>query len=119
MPSRGVIEQLADEDFTTREKAEEELVPFGQKGLAQLGAAARDASLERQRRAIRVLTRLEPNIRTALLRAGRVVAALERAGTPEAQRLLEEWARDGTDSHLVAEAKAALERLSQTFGRGQ
>jgi len=44
------------------------------------------------------------------VRAVRGVEVLERIGTPEAQKVLEEFARAG-ESRLSAEARAAAERL--------
>lgn len=107
----GLIANLGDEDFATREKAEEALFWLGLRTVVQLRRAARDPNPERATRADRVLTRLGPEERAAAARAGRVVAALELAGTPEVRSLLEEWVKKDLDPHLTAEAKAALGRL--------
>lgn len=73
--------------------------------------------LEVRRRVEQLLKRLDnPFLSPQRLRMIRALEVLENAGTPEARRLLERFARGAPESRLAREARASLERLA---GRGQ
>jgi hypothetical protein len=113
-PSK-VTRLLADLDsdrFAVRQQAAAE--------LERLEAAAEPAlrralegrpSLETRRRLERLLARLE-TWSPERLRTLRAVEALERAGTPEARRLLNALAEGAAGAWLTREAAAARDRLT-------
>jgi RNA polymerase sigma factor (sigma-70 family) len=115
---RKLIGDLSSESFDAREAAEAALLKIGRLAEADLRKAlAETDSAEVKQRAGRILGRLSP------LEAGeypaeearelRAVWALELAGTPEARKLLEAWAKEKTGIRLCEEAAAALKRLER------
>jgi WD40 repeat protein len=108
-----LIAALDGDEFAARERA--------QRTLEQTGAGARAAvaralegkpSAEATRRLKAILERLDATRPSPeLLRSLRAVEVLERVGTPEARRVLEELAAGRADALLTREAKAALARL--------
>ncbi len=109
---QGFVRDLASSSYEVRERAFRELAALGEKAEDALRAALLGgADLEMQRRAERLLKRLEgepqPN------REWRYVALLEQIGSSEARQLLGELARGEPGARLTQEAKATLQRLNQ------
>jgi RNA polymerase sigma factor (sigma-70 family) len=116
---RRLLAALDADTFAEREQATAELRRLGKAAEAALRQALADGpSLELQQRVERLLRYLEEQSGPTQEFLGRVRAmeALEQIGTPEAQRVLENFAGRATDAELVREAKASLDRLSR---RGQ
>jgi len=121
-PARGPDPQrltrlLADLDskkYPVREKALEELAKLGE--LAEPGlkrVLEGKPTLEVRQRVERLLEQLEgPIISPDRLRELRAIEALERIGSPEARRLLQDLAKGAPEARLTQEAKAADKRLS-------
>jgi WD40 repeat protein len=113
---RQLIAGLDGDTFDAREAAEAELAKLGRRAEPALRKAlAETTSAEARRRAGRLLARWGPPA-TAEYPAGqarelRAVWALELAGTPEAKKLLAEWAGAGVGERLCEAADAALQRL--------
>jgi hypothetical protein len=99
-----LVQDLGSADFKTREAAERKLKQLGRAVEKELRAALKDdRGAETKSRLNALLASLEPDSVGA-----RAVTVLERIGTPEARKLLEEIAAG--DSRMAREAKAALER---------
>jgi WD40 repeat protein len=111
---RKLIEQLDDESFEVREKAERQLAASRRKWEAQLKAAlAKDPPDEARQRIQRVLE--SPEDTSPLpdrLREQRAVQVLEAIDNNEARRLLRTLAGGAADAELTREARAALDRLT-------
>jgi hypothetical protein len=109
------IEELDADDFAVREKATAELTKLGAMAEGPLRRALRNRpSLETRRRLETLLEKLKDlPIPSTTVRGWRAVEVLEHLATPEAQRLLEEWAGGEPEARLTREAKASLERLSR------
>jgi RNA polymerase sigma factor (sigma-70 family) len=105
--------------FAERDRAVRELEGLGDRAEGALRRfVAGGASLEAQRRAERLLARLEgPVTDRDLLRALRAVEALEWAATPEARHVLERLAGGAPEARLTREAQAALDRLKKPAGK--
>jgi WD40 repeat protein len=109
-----LIADLDDDAFAVREKAQAELEQLGPQAEPALRKALRESlSLEVRRRVERLLAKLPADAGDGMLRAGRVLETLERAGTPEAKEVLEQLARECADDGLKQEAKASLKRLQR------
>jgi hypothetical protein len=110
-----LIARLDSDHFETRQKASAELERLAE--LAQpalLRAKHRKPTPEVRKRVDELLRKLErPVTAPEKLRQIRAVEALERMGTPEAQRLLEELAKGAPAARLTREAKESLERLAR------
>ncbi|HKI30698.1 MAG TPA: hypothetical protein VKA46_02315 [Gemmataceae bacterium] len=108
-----LIADLDAEAFQERESATEELVRAG-KTVEEAVKKALDnkPSAEAKQRLEFVLSKLSGNLGPNMeeVRAARAVEVLEKIGTPEAKKVLEEVAKGG-DSPLTVEARSALERL--------
>jgi hypothetical protein len=107
------IAELDADDFDKREKASRELRQAGRAvRLALTAAMEAKPSPEKRRRLQELLDALK---RTGpppeMVRPTRALELLERLGTPEARRLLEELARGNPDAPLTLEAQATLRRL--------
>jgi sugar lactone lactonase YvrE len=108
-----LIADLDHDRFDVREKATEELAKEGKAA----GPALREAlegrlTLEARRRALGLLERLGPQVPSGEgLRGLRAVEALERMGSPAAQRVLQGLARGSSAAPLTREARASLARL--------
>jgi hypothetical protein len=110
---RHLIDELDNNYFQVREHASgelERLAELAESGLRK--ALENSPSMEAKRRIERLLAKLEtPLLSGAQLRAVRVTTLLERIGTSEARRLLEDLAKGPLEARLTREAKASLERL--------
>jgi WD40 repeat protein len=108
------VAELDSDDFATRERASRELERLAEAAVPALrrGLAARP-SPEGRRRIERLLERHgRPERLTAEgLRQLRALEALERAGTAETRRLIEELAGGEPEARVTREARASLRRL--------
>ncbi|HLW66166.1 MAG TPA: WD40 repeat domain-containing protein, partial [Gemmataceae bacterium] len=108
---RSLIADLASPTFKTREDAEKKLHEFGEQieGLLQ-DALKANPTPEARNRIKALLEALAPTTvpQPAALRSIRAVWVLERIGTPEATKFLEELAKGHEFARLTREAKAAL-----------
>jgi RNA polymerase sigma factor (sigma-70 family) len=111
---RQLVADLESEQFTVREKAQEELAKLGDLAEPALRRTLDNKpTLEARRRVQAVLERLRgPVTRPEMLQALRAVAVLEDIGTPEARRLLEELVQGAPEARLTREAEASLRRLA-------
>ncbi len=114
---RGLIRDLDDDAFATREKAQAELLRIAHRAEKQVRAAlAAKPSAEARTRLGAVLavideTRAEHPPET--LRVLRAIHALELIGTPEARALLEKLTTGASTALETRRARAALARLTQ------
>jgi hypothetical protein len=107
---KRVLADLDSADFSSREKAGQELADLGEAAEPALREALNGKpSLEVRQRLERLLETLE---RRTKLRAVRAVEVLEGVGSPDARRLLERLARGLSGARLTQEAKASLGRLA-------
>jgi WD40 repeat protein len=109
------IDDLDADEFAAREKATAELTKLGAVAEGPLRRALQDRpSLEARRRLETLLEKLKGlPIPSTTVRGWRAVEVLEHLATPEARRLLEEWAEGEPEARLTREAKASLERLAR------
>lgn len=116
-PDDATIDRLvADLDsptFATREKAMAALDRFGDVIVPGLRARLADAkSQEVRQRLVRLLGKLDPATPTGdRLRELRALELLERLGTPDAQKVLQEWASGTPQARRTREAAEALKRM--------
>jgi WD40 repeat protein len=110
-----LIADLDSDQFTARQNASAELERLGNLAEPELRNALKgQVSLEVRRRVTQLLEKLQgPVPTTDRLRAGRALELIERIGTPEAKRLLEQLAAGAPQARLSQDAKAALERLAK------
>jgi hypothetical protein len=110
-----LIAELDNNRFAVREQAATELENLGERATAMCRKALEGApSLELRHRLEKMLKKQEQerwSPSPERLRLLRALEALELAGTPEAQRLLQKLASGVPDAYLTREAKAAVERL--------
>lgn len=108
-----LIKDLDDGRYAVRSKAEAELEKLGELAETNLKMALADKpSLEARQRIEYLLSRLRGPISTPrLLQSIRAVEVLERIGSPEARRLLEQLAQGAPAARLTQDAGAALTRL--------
>jgi RNA polymerase sigma factor (sigma-70 family) len=115
-PDRKAVEalivQLDDAQFNVRDKAAAELYKIGDAIIPSLDNALRGSlTLENKRRMVEMRSRLTSKIlKGDRLRAFRAVEVLERIGTPESRRVLEELAAGAPGTLLTTSAQAALKR---------
>ncbi len=108
-----LLAELGSEQFTTRERASEELAKLGELVEPTLRKALGGATdLEVKRRLKGLLSvsdrgQLPPET----IRQVRAVEVLEHLGGREARRLLETLARGAAEARLTREARESLERL--------
>lgn len=111
---RRLLRDIDSDDFDTRRKAAAELAKVADQGEPLLRAALKESpSAEVKRQVEDLLAGLDAPT-AARLRALRAVEALERIGTKEARRLLEELAGGAKEARLTRDARAALERLKKS-----
>ncbi|MGH7171594.1 MAG: WD40 repeat domain-containing protein, partial [Gemmataceae bacterium] len=110
---RRLLADLESDQFTVREKAQEELAKLSDLAEPALRKTLTGKpTLEVRRRVQVLLERLRgPVTRPELLRSFRAVAVLEDIGMPKARRVLQELAKGAPEARLSREAKAALQRL--------
>jgi RNA polymerase sigma factor (sigma-70 family) len=108
------IAELDNASFAVRDKASQSLKKLGAVAAVALQRAhEKNPSLEVRRRIEQLLQDMRERPATGeALRLGRVLAALEYAGTPDARRLLRELADGADGAWLTQESRAALRRLS-------
>jgi WD40 repeat protein len=112
-----LLAELDADDFEVREQASRALERGGRQAKRALrDLLAKPPSLEARQRARRILARLPASLPAQELSAVRAVQALEYAGTREARKALEHFARGPAGSPLTEECAAALERLSRPVG---
>jgi hypothetical protein len=112
----GRLADLDADTFEARDRAGRELAALGAMVRPQLEKALEGKpSPEKRRRLRALLEALEPGavMSGEDLRQVRAVEVLERAATPEARRLLGEWAGGAPGALLTREARAALGRLGR------
>jgi WD40 repeat protein len=110
------IEELDADNFAVREKATADLTKLGVLAEGPLRRALHNQpSLEVRRRLETLLEKLKDRpIPSTTVRGWRAVEVLEHLATPEARRLLAEWAEGEPEARLTREAKASLERLARS-----
>ncbi len=113
----ALVRDLDSDTFAAREEATRKLREKGAKAETALRRhLAGSASAEARRRVEELLSSLTPPLQRLplageTLRGVRAIEVLERAGTPEARKLLEAWTGPGRDERLTAEAVVAITRL--------
>jgi hypothetical protein len=109
---------LDDDDFVVRQKATRELEKLGEEAEASLRKVLQgNPSAEVRVRVKRLLEKMQGGLPSAgRCHRLRMVEVLERIGTPEARRVLEEAAGNRSDPWLAAEARQACRRLDQRGG---
>jgi RNA polymerase sigma factor (sigma-70 family) len=115
---RRWIRELDDKRFAVRERATAGLKKLGREVEADLRRAlAKGPTEEARRRLGRLLAdlpaRTAPLSARDLLQRLRTLEVLDRAGTPEARRLVEALAAGPADSPLARQAQAVLRRLGK------
>jgi WD40 repeat protein len=116
-----LIADLDSDDFVVREAATKELGKWEEAALSFYQKALENAPPLEARRRLEALIdeqarrRSHPSVqRLQILRA---LEVLERAGTPEARRVLETVAKGAPGASLTDEAKASLERSTKRAER--
>jgi hypothetical protein len=108
---RQLLRDLGDSAYTVREKAEKELNSLGDLVesmlRSELAATSSAETAARLKRLLLALASPSPQ-RMAAFRA---MEAVERIGTPQARKLMEEWASDDPENSFTREAKKSLERM--------
>jgi WD40 repeat protein len=111
---RRLIHQLGSDRFAEREDATRQVEAFGELAGPALRALPRPRNAEAARRVKQLLTRLDARTPAgAEARPLRAVEVLERAGTPEARKLLAALARGAPEARLTRDARDALSRLAK------
>jgi RNA polymerase sigma factor (sigma-70 family) len=113
---RRLIAELDHKEFAVRERAEHELEDLGEVADTDLRQALpRAPSAEARRRLRDLIEAIEQRVPSGKqLQALRGIEVLEHIGTPEARLLLRELAEGAPEARLTREAKASLQRLSQS-----
>jgi WD40 repeat protein len=118
----GLIVDLDSDQFTTREQAARRLENLGERvESACRKALAATPSAEVRRRMAEIVEKQDRKWRKPAgdeIRSLRALEALERAGTPEARRVLQSLAAGVPEARLTAEAAAALARLAGRSAAG-
>jgi WD40 repeat protein len=112
---RKAVADLDSNAFAVRERAFQSLADRGHEATPALRAALdQKPSAEARQRIEQLLEKVVgPPSSGELLRTSRALAVLERKGTPEAKRLLQELADGAPGAWLSEEAKSALRRLDR------
>jgi hypothetical protein len=100
--------------MTTREAAAKRLIGAGADAVEQAEQALKDSPpLEQKRRLEPILTAIRKSpVPAERLVTTRALVVLEQIGTPEARKLLEEWAKAGPEKRLASEAQEVVTRLA-------
>jgi hypothetical protein len=111
----ALLADLDHDQFARRQRATETLAALNTAARAALQKhLATVTSAEARQRAEELLQRIDQQELTGdALRQVRAVEALERAGTPTAQTVLEELAKGQPGATLTREAEAALARMKK------
>jgi hypothetical protein len=113
-----LLADLDDDAPAVRDRATRELeeaAPYAEAALRRTLGEGPSAEVRRRVRGLlQRLDRTDPG--PEALRVLRAVEALERAGTPEARRLLEELGGGAAGTWLTEQARAALRRLAARPG---
>ena len=110
-----LLRELDSGEFATREKAASDLNEIADRAEPLLRKAlAKKPSAEAKRRIERALEAAGPGA-PARLREMRAVEVLERVGTPEARKLLDQLAEGAEGAYLTREAKAAIARMKKSL----
>jgi hypothetical protein len=109
------LKDLNSEEFEVREKASRELEKHVHVLAPVLKRALAEAPSAEARRRLQVLVdrMVEEPLTPETMRAIRSVEVLERLNTPEARRVLKQWADGAGEDRQTLEAKAALEWLGR------
>src|SRR5262249_19685498 len=107
------IDDLDSSSFPKRETATRRLKELGENVEGHLRRALENnPSAEKRRRLVTLLGEIDPfRPSNEALTAVRVIAALEKAGTPEARAALKEVAAVSTTARVKREVDASLQRL--------
>ncbi|HYT88235.1 MAG TPA: hypothetical protein VEL76_05915 [Gemmataceae bacterium] len=110
-----LIAELDDPKFTIRDQATRELANLGPLASKALTAKLRTGpSLETAQRIEKLLSTIAATLPTPeQLQLIRGVEVLERIGTPEARRHLQELAQGAEGARLTDEAREALQRMNR------
>lgn len=113
------VEDLSNDDYSTREAAVKELEKLGGEASPLLQEVMRSSqNAEARKLAGELLSKLEaPAIRADDLKILRIVEAMEYLNTSEARSQLEKWAAGPVGHRLTVEAAAAMERLKANGGK--
>jgi hypothetical protein len=112
---KQLIADLDNDRFAVRQKATEELEKLGEAEPMLRQALVDRPSVEARRRIGQLLAKFEAAVVPdgEVLRSLRAVVLLERLGTPEARRVLQEWAKGAPGARLTKSAKEALDYLAK------
>jgi RNA polymerase sigma factor (sigma-70 family) len=112
---KRLIADLDDDRFEVRERATAELGKLGEAALSALRAALAGRPTPEARRRLEQLVEKQPQWPCSgeRLRARRALEVLERAGTPEARRVLQALAGGAPGAWLTRDAKACLGRSDE------
>jgi RNA polymerase sigma factor (sigma-70 family) len=109
-----LLKQLDDDRFAVREAAEARLKDLAEGAAPALRQALkREPSAEVRLRVTRLLEQLNAVKMPTQLRSQRAIEVLERMGTPEARKVLEDLAKGVSEARQTQEAKASLDRLTR------
>ncbi len=109
---RKLLEALDSDTFARRKAAAGELEKLADPAALSLRRTERETASAEVRRTLRgILKRLDDAGSPERLRTERAVEVVEWLGTPEAVKLLDEWATGAAGARLTREAAAARERL--------
>jgi hypothetical protein len=116
--ARRLIADLNNAQFAVREKATTQLLKLDVQVLPAIRKAlAAKPGLEVRQRLEGILAQLDgPWIREGpeTIRGARAIGMLERIATSDARQVLEKIARGDPEARLTREARASLERLTET-----
>jgi hypothetical protein len=115
-----LVVDLGSELYAVREKAYRELEKLQDLAEEELRkGAARDPTLEVNRRIDQLLQKLDLLKNPDRLRALRAIEALEGTGTAEAKQVLQRLASGAPEAQLTRQARASLERLMKRQNRDE
>ena len=109
-----LIKNLDHDDYTVRDEAEAGLQRFADLAAPALRQALKEKpNAEVRRRLARLVEQLDQGRTPEQLRSLRAIELLERNGSLEARRVLEELAKGMLETQQTQEAKASLDRLAR------
>jgi WD40 repeat protein len=109
------IADLDHDRFAAREAATVRLTEAGTTAVARMEAALKDTKSPEQKRRLQAIVAAirEAPVPPDRLFAVRIQVVLEQIGTPEARKLLEEWAKAVAKTQQAVEGRAVAERLAK------